>query len=280
MDALLSNGIINDPAYGHTADSPSIELPMHLQPVTVDFHSIPPTPVDTIREPLLPWWPNSQPASWMIEAFPPQENNLPQLIQNIDYPLPATRDVREIELVGDSQSSLPRPTEKIDQSPNVRNTGSQRAVKSEPLPVQCSEHGCGRTFSDRACLLRHRREVHKISTRYKTPGTYPCPIVECPRHTKTFARLWNLHNHMKVHRQESERLQPTRVLFNHARRRPKAARGSELSEADSPILNISDRRSPPQSLQAKLECLLEERNKLDEKISALRNAQRIVEDMN
>ncbi|KLJ06865.1 hypothetical protein EMPG_17650 [Blastomyces silverae] len=208
------------------------------------------------------------------------ENNLPQLIQNIDYPLPATRDVREIEVVGDSQPNRPPPTEQIDQSPNVANNGSLRGAKSEPLPVKCSEHGCGRTFSDRACLLRHRREVHKISTRYKTPGTYPCPIVECPRHTKTFSRLWNLQNHMKVHQQENKRLQPTTVLFNHARRRSKAVNGTELIEVDSPILNISDRKSPPPSLQAKLECLLEERKKLDDKISALRNAQRIVEDMN
>ncbi|KKZ67458.1 hypothetical protein EMCG_06834 [[Emmonsia] crescens] len=206
-----------------------------------------------------------------------QDQTPPQHIQKIDYPVPVTRDFGEMEVEGDSQSNELSPTVQIDKSPN----SSQRVAKRELLSVQCTQPGCGRTFSDRACLLRHRREVHKVSTRYKAPGTHPCPIVKCPRHTRTFARLWNLHNHMKVHGQGSERLhkQMTVSSSGHKKRR-ESPKESELGGMGSPILNVSDARPLTQSLQTKLECLLEERRELDEKIRALRNAQRIMEDMN
>ncbi|PGH33968.1 hypothetical protein GX50_03205 [[Emmonsia] crescens] len=210
-----------------------------------------------------------------------QDQTSPQHIQKIDYPVPVTRDFGEMEVEDDSQSNELSPNVQMDKSPNSSDNSSQCVAKREPLSVQCTQPGCGRTFSDRACLLRHRREVHKVSTRYKAPGTHPCPIVKCPRHTRTFARLWNLHNHMKVHRQGSERLhkQLTMSSSSHEKWR-ESPKESELSGMGSPILNISDARPPPQSLQTKLECLLEERRELDEKIRALRNAQRIMEDMN
>ncbi|OJD10391.1 hypothetical protein AJ78_08579 [Emergomyces pasteurianus Ep9510] len=202
--------------------------------------------------------------------------------QNIDYALTATPDARELEAVGGSHQNLLLPTAKLEKSPNNADDSPQQAAERERISVLCAEQGCGRTFSDRACLLRHRREVHKISSRFKTPGTYSCPVPKCPRHTKPFARLWNLQNHLKIHGKSGERLREQLITLSsdYVNRHKPRLNDDELSDIGSSIVDISAARQPLQSLQTKLSCLLEERRELDEKIRALRNARRIMEDMN
>ncbi|OAX83022.1 hypothetical protein ACJ72_02623 [Emergomyces africanus] len=87
---------------------------------------------------------------------------------------------------------------------------------------------------------------------------------------------------MKVHGKTGEwlREQPITSSSDYLNRCKPPQDEDVLSDISSPIGNISDTRPPQRSLQTKLECLLEERRELDEKIRALRNAQRIVEDMN
>ncbi|ODH47388.1 hypothetical protein GX48_06491 [Paracoccidioides brasiliensis] len=239
-----------------------IEFPIDFEPEGIDYTSVRFKPAALLGESLFSDWPSAQPATWIIAPHSEHAKHSPQHTEIADDGFPASSSTPTIE----SSSS---------------DDSFQHPVKRKPLPVQCIETGCNmRTFSDRACLLRHLREVHKISNRYKVPGTYPCQIAECPRSTKPFSRLWNLQNHMKIHGRWNEgQLEISAMPPVERTKRQKSEGDIRLDDVRYISLDSLDPKGPPQSLQSRLESLVKQRGELDEKIRALENAQRIVEDM-
>jgi hypothetical protein len=62
---------------------------------------------------------------------------------------------------------------------------------ADSKPYVCQVPGCKHpNFGDKGGLDRHKREVHGSKTYY-------CPITLCKRHTKGFARKYNLFEHQK-----------------------------------------------------------------------------------
>lgn len=68
----------------------------------------------------------------------------------------------------------------------------------DSLNFRCSHSKCSSNmFSDRGSLLRHQREVHRVSNGFKPPSSHYCPIPNCKRNTRGFARPWNLQEHRR-----------------------------------------------------------------------------------
>ncbi|MCJ1383249.1 hypothetical protein MMC17_006887 [Xylographa soralifera] len=74
----------------------------------------------------------------------------------------------------------------------------KRHMTKHTRPFQCEVHSCHvRPFGDRAGLLRHTREVHKLDGQGKATSKYICPEPSCTRHKKGFARQWNMAQHFR-----------------------------------------------------------------------------------
>jgi len=158
--------------------------------------------------------------------------------------------------------------------------------------IRCDKLECSRrTFSDRASLLRHQREVHRISSSSSKlpPPSYPCPVRGCRRHDNAFARQWNLQEHMKrVHGQH----QKTEIPSNHSKT-PLTIIKSRNSDVVRPKLptRVSPSLLPKVSeemgvkgvlgiLEANLAALEKEKGILEDKIRAIGTAIQSLKDLN
>ena len=81
---------------------------------------------------------------------------------------------------------------------NFMLTSARRHMVKHTRPFQCQFQSCHvRPFGDRAGLLRHTREVHKLDSRGGPTRKYNCPEPSCTRHTKGFGRQWNMAQHFR-----------------------------------------------------------------------------------
>jgi len=134
-------------------------------------------------------------------------------------------------------------------------------------PFHCTARNCiVRPFSDRAGLLRHTREVHKLDSDGKPTRRYPCPESSCARHRRGFGRHWNMIQHFRRRHNEG----------NESDGDPVKSSSPELSEdTDIEDHSITATEVPQQStavcenLRSKLARLQQERDRVDAEIVAV-----------
>ncbi|MCJ1318703.1 hypothetical protein MMC15_004033 [Xylographa vitiligo] len=90
-------------------------------------------------------------------------------------------------------SNQRQPRSFIPCSPNAR-----RHMTKHARPFQCKASDCHvRPSGDRAGLLRHIREVHKLDSQGQPTSKHACPEASCTRHKKGFAEHWNMAQHFR-----------------------------------------------------------------------------------
>ncbi|MCJ1404016.1 hypothetical protein MMC11_007240, partial [Xylographa trunciseda] len=153
-------------------------------------------------------------------------------------------------------------------------TEFKRHMNKHTRPFRCMVHNCHvRPFSDRAGLLRHTREVHKLDKQGEITSKYTCPESGCKRHKRGFARQWNMVQHFRRAHTDGNECPGRRV-------RSSSPEASEDMDIDSAGVEISATDTPQQStevcdgLRSKLARLRQEKSRVEMEIVAV---QKVIE---